>query len=86
MTHALIRGNVVRGNNGSGRRARGGIIINSAQDVVISSNTLGKNRFAGVVVGGDRIPPENVTVVGNDMNGDPILDCAMPEVTCSGNR
>jgi parallel beta-helix repeat protein len=84
-TWALIEDNIVKRNNTSDSRGRGGIVINSAQNAVVSSNTIRNNRHAGVVIGGRRRPIASVLVTNNVLEGNPVIRCSYSGVLCSGN-
>jgi hypothetical protein len=89
---AIIRNNVIRRNNYREQASfRGGIGISTANDILVVSNTFGRNRVAGVniIFDANRTPPQSdssgVVVRDNTMNGDTTLGCSLDGVTCNGN-
>jgi Right handed beta helix region len=90
---AIIHNNVIRRNNYRERDSwRGGIGISSANDILVVSNTFGRNRVAGVNIVFDdgRNPPQpdsrGVEIRDNAMNGDATAGCLLDGVTCDGNH
>ncbi|MGZ8594590.1 MAG: right-handed parallel beta-helix repeat-containing protein [Actinomycetota bacterium] len=64
----------------------GGIAANSSVRVIIRNNILGGNMVAGINFRDDSRPynaPFQITVSGNVLNGDRMLNCDIPVVSCS---
>lgn len=78
---ALIKGNVIQGNNYLGQPDRGGVSISTANDITVESNDFGRNRFAAVNIlfSASRNPPQpdssGVLVRDNSLNGDAVIGC-----------
>ncbi len=84
---ALLRDNVVAGNNTAGLRGgHGGIAIVGSDDVIVSGNTLEDNGHAGIVViHTPRGRSNDVIVRGNSLNGDEVSCDRDRDVECEGN-
>jgi hypothetical protein len=89
---AVISNNTIRRNNhGDAASWRGGIGVSSANDILVTGNTFGANRVAGVniIFADSRNPPQpdsrGVVIRDNRMNDDATLGCALDGVTCSNN-
>jgi hypothetical protein len=89
---ALIRNNVIRGNNYLETESfRGGIGISTANDIVVGQNVFRSNRVAGVniIFTSSRNPPQSdsrgVVVQDNVMNGNDLRGCSLAGVICTGN-
>jgi Right handed beta helix region len=88
---AIIRNNVIQGNNYLGASFAGGVGISTANDILISGNSFGQNVVAGVYVlfTMGRDPPQansaGVVISNNTIRGDPVLGCSLEAVTCGGN-
>jgi hypothetical protein len=78
---AVVRNNVIRGNNRLGNPQRGGLGISTANDIIVESNDFGGNAGAGVVIrfSLSRDPPQTgssgVVVRDNAMRDDAIVGC-----------
>lgn len=74
---AVIKDNVVQGNNTSLKTGgHGGIAIVSSWNVLVTGNVLGDNGNYGIDIHNDaRGSIRNITVEGNEMNGDDIKGC-----------
>jgi parallel beta-helix repeat protein len=85
---AVIRENVVIGNNTAGLRGgHGGIAIVGSDDIIVSGNTLEDNGHAGIVViHTPRGRSNDVLVRGNVLNADEIRCDRDPNVECEDNR
>ena len=92
---ARVRNNIFR-NNGwqTDRTGPGGIIVSTANDIVIEGNTFdgqGANGAYAVYIlfGAGRNPPQpdarGVIVQDNTLNGDPIVGCEIAGTTCNNN-
>ena len=92
---ALVRNNVFRDNGWqTGRTGPGGIIVSTANDIVIEDNTFGAQAANGayavyILFGASRNPPQpdsrGVVVRNNALNGDPVEGCGLTGVTCTNN-
>jgi len=78
---AVVRGNVVTGNNHQGADRGGGIAIHSSQGIRVFGNDLGDNGSFGIRVSEDleREPSENVVISDNKLNGDELGGCEISE-------
>jgi len=92
IDRAIIRRNVIVGNNRERLSTAGGIAIISSQDVEIYGNTFGGNHGAGdervaVLVWDDDRPfvIANVSIHHNRLRGDRLEGCGLPGVTCVSN-
>jgi hypothetical protein len=82
---AVIKGNVVQGNNRAARGGHGGIEINSSRNAVVEGNTLGGNGGAGIIANGNRSPGlGNVVIANNRLGGDRVSGCG-GAVVCNAN-
>ena len=78
---ALIRDNVVSGNNQQGAERSAGISIHSSQGISVIGNELGDNERFGIRTSEDleREPSEDVVISHNRLNGDSIGGCHISE-------
>jgi Right handed beta helix region len=78
---AIVRDNVIRGNNTLGNPVGGGVAISTANDILVESNTFSGNGAHGVSIlfAPSRNPPQpdsrGVVVRNNTMRGDVIAGC-----------
>jgi hypothetical protein len=85
---ALIEGNTIQRNGLQENRA--GVGIRDAQDALVRGNIFGGNAFAIRASDSgraDRPNLENIDIVNNQLNGEIIKGCELPDaiVFCSGN-
>jgi hypothetical protein len=90
---ATIRGNVIQRNNLEGSEtAHAGISIIASRNVLVVGNTFGDNADQAIHIRNDdaRLHDDkpgfvvgNVTAGANDLNGERIVGCDLPGVTCS---
>ena len=78
-------------NNGDSemKRRPGGLLMVSSQNANAYGNTFGSNNEAGVRITEDERSPSvsNINIQGNNtMKGDPLIGCAIPDVSCPRNK
>jgi hypothetical protein len=88
--HALVRNNVFHDNGWqTGKTGPGGIIVSTANDIVIEDNTFGGQTALHayavyILFSTSRGPPQTdsvgVVVRNNELNGDAILGCGRPSL------
>jgi hypothetical protein len=92
---ALVRNNTFRKNGWrTDRFAPGGVIISTANDIIVEGNTFGGQAANGayavyILFGASRNAPQpdarGVVVQNNALNGDPLEGCGLTGVTCTDN-
>jgi len=87
---AIIEGNIIQNNGYSDViRRPGGLLMVSSQNANAYGNTFGSNNEAGVRITDDERSPSvsNINIQGNNtMKGDPLIGCAIPDVSCPRNK
>lgn len=83
---AIIRRNLVLGNNESGSEYGGGIVVGSSNNVRVYANTLSDNRAYGIRIWEDKSRGQTyaVSVRDNFLNGDRLGDCNLAK--CASNE
>jgi parallel beta-helix repeat protein len=85
---ALISGNVVEGNNVSGKNGLAGIEIASSGNAVVEDNLVVDNENAAILVGGNGRHASQVIndmIRDNDTQTRGVHGCGKPGVTCENN-
>jgi hypothetical protein len=81
---ALVVGDTLTANNLSAGEAN--LVVNSFQNATVTQDSFSASPTGVAVwVGGSRLPPEFVSVVGNSLGGQRLVGCGPPAVVCLAN-
>ena len=92
---AVIKNNIIRGNNIEGAGDKGGLKLQASKNVEAFGNVFRDNRAHSIRVAGEPrdkpvesgggYTPSNIYLHDNDLGGHAITGCNLPGVTCERN-